>query len=152
MRKPIYIKTNRLINQPIEKVWSEVALGFGNVANYNPEIKASKFETDQKEGIGTQRHCDTKDGGYLKERIIAWESQKFFKLELVSSSYPMSLIESKFSFERHDSQTMVVQEFWYRMKPPMGWLSGLMKGKMTKTLNSGLEGLENYMLNNEKEN
>jgi len=148
MSNPVYIKAAKIISHPLEKVWQTVAVGFGNVADYNPGIKASNFDSITKEGIGTRRHCDTKDGGYLKEEIIKWNESNFFKLKLIDTSFPISLIESKFSFSNEGNHTKLTQEFWYRMKPPMGWLSGLMKGKMRKTLENGLEGLD-YFLTNE---
>ena len=57
----------------------------------------------------------------------------------------MGYMKSKFTFKEIDGKTSLTQEFWYRMKAPMGWLSGLMKGKMTKTLESGLDGLDTHL-------
>jgi len=148
MKDPIYIKVEKTINQPITTVWKTIAVSFGSVANYNPEIKTSNFDSEIKEGIGTKRHCNTKDGGFLKEEIIEWNSNKDFKLKLTESSFPMAMVESKFSFRENGDSTKITQEFWYRMKSPMGFLSGLMKGKMKKTLESGLNGLEEYLTTN----
>lgn len=148
MKDPIYIKVEKTINQPIASVWNTVAVGFGNVADYNPEIKTSKFDSQLKEGIGTKRHCNTNDGGFLKEEITEWNLNKDFKLKLIESSFPMAMIESKFSFLETGNSTKITQEFWYRMKSPMGFLSGLMKGKMKKTLENGLSGLEEHLKTN----
>ena len=145
MGNPIYLKVDKSINQPLEKVWEIVAIGFGNVANYNPAIKNSKFDSEIKIGIGTKRHCDFEPTGYIKEEIIEWNNKESFKLKFIESSVPMSFLESKFSFEEIDGITKVTQEFWYRMKAPMGWLSGLMKGKMKSTLEKGLDGLSIYL-------
>lgn len=140
-KKNIYLKVSKEVPAPLEKVWEKVALGFGEVARYNPAIEASRFDSDQKAGVGTRRHCDTADGGYLKEEIVDWNEMENFTLNLVETSFPMATIESKFSFQKKGNNTLVTQEFWYRMKPPMGWLSGLMKGRMKKTLVTGLNGL-----------
>lgn len=150
MGKPIYIKTEKLLHHSLDKVWKAVALGFGHVADYNPEIKASKFDSEKVKGVGTKRHCDTPDGGFLKEEIIEWEDRQYFKLKLVDTSFPMAVIESTFRFAPVGDQTRVTQEFWYRMKAPMGWLSGVMKGRMLKTLESGLNGLDYYLTHGEK--
>ncbi len=147
MGKPVYLQVKKQIPHPLQKVWETVALGFGNVADYNPEIKASRFETEQREGVGTQRHCDFNPKGYIKEEIIEWEDQKSFKLKFIETSVPMGFLESKFTFQQEGDNTLITQEFWYRMKPPMGWLSGLMKGKMMATLESGLNGLEKHLNN-----
>ena len=145
MVKPIYFKVSKTIDQPLGKVWETVALGFGNVSNYNPEIKTSKFDSEQTEGVGTIRHCDFQKSGYIKEEIIEWNDKQSFKLKFTESSVPMAHLESKFNFEGKNGKTILTQEFWYRMKAPMGWLSGMMKGKMKSKLESGLNGLENYL-------
>ncbi len=41
MGQPVFLKVEKTIHQPLEKVWQTVAVGFGNVADYNPAIKAS---------------------------------------------------------------------------------------------------------------
>ena len=145
MGKPIYIKVEKTIDHPLELIWKTVAQGVGIVADYNPAIKASKFDSDVKSGVGTKRHCDFEPKGYIKEEIIEWNDMESFKLKFTESSVPMSFLESKFSFARENGKTKITQEFWYRMKPPMGWLSGLMKGKMKKTLMDGLNGLEKHL-------
>ncbi|MEQ9304576.1 MAG: SRPBCC family protein [Marinoscillum sp.] len=145
MRRPIYLKVSKSINQPLSKVWETVALGFGNVADYNPEIKHSKFDSEQKEGVGTRRHCDFQKSGFIKEEITEWTDKKSFKLKFTETSVPMAFLESQFSFKEEGKTTIVTQEFWYRMKAPLGWLSGSMKGKMKSTLENGLNGLEAYL-------
>ncbi len=145
MGKPIYLKVEKTLNQPLEKVWEVVALEFGNVSNYNPEIKTSRFDSDKKSGVGTQRHCDFPKKGFIKEEIIDWKDKESFELKFIESSVPLAILRSKFSFKEDKENTKLIQELWYRMKSPMGWLSGLMKGKMKKTLENGLNGLEKYL-------
>lgn len=145
MGKPIYLKVEKDLDHPLDKVWETVALGFGNVANYNPEVKTSRFDSAQKSGVGTRRHCDFPKRGYIKEEIIEWNDKESFKLRFTESDLPMSFLESKFSFDEQNGKTKLTQEFWYRMKAPMGWLSGLMKGRMKSTLENGLDGLEDYL-------
>ncbi len=145
MGTPIYLKVNKTINKPLSDVWETVALGFGKVADYNPEIASSNFDSDQTSGVGTKRHCNFPGRGYIKEEIIEWEEGKSFKIRFIESSVPMGFLESTFHFTEVDGKTEITQEFWYRMKSPMGWLSGLMKGKMKKTLENGLNGLEQHL-------
>lgn len=145
MAKPIYVKVEKNIHQPLDKVWETVALGFGHVSAYNPEIKSSRFDSDQKSGIGTRRYCEFLKGGFIKEEIIEWNEPDSFKLKFIETSAPMGFLECKFSFVASGDSTRVVQEFWYRMKAPLGWLSGLMKQKMQSTLENGLNGLEQYI-------
>ena len=76
-----------------------MALGFGNVAEYNAAIKTSKFDSDVKSGVGTKRHCDFEPKGYIKEEIIEWNDNESFKLKFIESAVPMAFLESKFSFK-----------------------------------------------------
>ncbi|WP_428236435.1 SRPBCC family protein [Gracilimonas sp.] len=148
MGKPIYLKVEKTIDQPLEMVWETVALGFGNVSDYNPEVKDSRLVSDRRSGIGTRRHCDFPKKGYIVEEITEWVDKDSFKVKFIESSIPMGFLESKFSFQSREGQTLVIQEFWYRMKAPFGWMSRLMKGKMKSTLESGLLGLENHLKRN----
>ncbi len=145
MGKPIYLKVEKTIDHPLDMVWKTVALGFGNVSDYNPEIKDSRFLSDKRAGVGTRRHCDFPKKGYIIEEITEWTDKDSFKIRFIESSIPMGFLESKFSFKEVEGQTQVVQEFWYRMKAPFGWLSGVMKGKMKSTLENGLFGLEQFL-------
>lgn len=148
MAQPVYLKVEKSFDQPLGRVWETVALGFGNVSEYNPAIKSSKLDSATTAGIGTKRQCDFEPKGYIKEEIIEWNNLESFKLRFTESSVPMAFMESKFSFAVANGKTTITQEFWYRMKAPMGWLSGLMKGKMKSTLETGLNGLENYLNKN----
>lgn len=145
MQKAIFISTSKTIKQPLAKVWNAVADHFGDVANYNPAIAQSRYEGPLRQGIGTTRHCDFASQSFIKERITQWEDKSSFKLSLVESSVPLAYLESEFKFEEAEGSTIVTQHFWYRMKSPMGWLSGLMKTKMKRTLEQGLNGLNNYL-------
>lgn len=147
MAKSVYLKVEKIINCPLEQVWNTVAIGFGNVSDYNPAIKSSQLDSKVKSGVGMKRHCDFETKGYIKEEIIEWADNDYFMLRFIESSVPMAVLESKFSFKTENGKTKIIQEFWYRMKAPIGWLSGLMKNKMHKTLIEGLNGLENYLKN-----
>ena len=145
MKTPIYLKVEKELSHPIDAVWEKVALGFGNVAEYNPALASSHFDSEIKSGVGTRRHCNFPKKGYIKEEIIEWNDKESFKLQFIESSVPIAFMESKFTFVPNEDSTLIIQEFWYRMKAPMGFLSGLMKGKMKGTLVTGLDGLEKAM-------
>ncbi|RED97057.1 SRPBCC family protein [Marinoscillum furvescens] len=147
MSNPVHLQVSKTISAPLNKVWHTVALGFGNVADYNPAIASSHLESDTTSGVGMIRHCNFPKSGYIKEEIIDWQELKAFKLRFIESSVPMATLESKFTFEEEEGATRVVQDFWFRMKAPIGWLSPLMKGKMKQTLITGLEGLQKHLSN-----
>ena len=141
---PIYIKVKKKYNQPLNKIWGVIAIEFGNSSNYNPDIKNSYLESEIKSGKGMKRHCDFYPKGYIKEEIIDWKDNEYFELEMLDSSFPMGFFKSKFSFSGNSETCEVTQEFWYRVKFPMGWISVLLKTKMTKALHNGLDGFEKY--------
>ncbi|NNF58062.1 MAG: SRPBCC family protein [Rhodothermaceae bacterium] len=149
-KKLIHLTADVTLDVPLERAWEVVALGFGDVAQYNPAIAASEFTSEQRAGVGTGRLCHVAPKGFLKEQITRWENQRFFELEVVDTSFPMHTVTSRFSFTPLGERTRVKQDFWYRMKPPMGWLSGLMKKPMQKTLDEGLNGLAHYLDHGEK--
>ncbi len=144
MGKPIYIKVNKKYNHSSDKIWGAIAMDFGNSSSYNPDIKNSYLESDIKSGKGTKRHCDFHPKGYIKEEIIDWKDNEYFELEMLDSSFPMGFFKSKFSFSGNNETCEVTQEFWYRVKFPMGWISGLMKNKMKNALINGLDGFEKH--------
>lgn len=145
MGKPIYLKVEKELDHSLEKVWNSVAVEFGNVADYNPSIKTSFIESEIQSGLGTIRHCDFQTKGFIKESITKWQENQYFELSFTSSSVPMAVLRSRFTFTEKNHKTLLEQEFWYRMKPPFSLLSGLMKGKMRKTLVDGLMGLEKHL-------
>ncbi len=145
MRKPVYVKVTRQLPFDLQQVWQAVALGFGKVADYNPEIKFSRYESERREGTSTIRHCDFQGGGFIKEEIVEWQQPDYFGLKMLTSSVPLKDLRSKFKFKKSPGGTLVVQEFWYAFKPPLSIFQGLMKRKMTRTLENGLKGLETYL-------
>lgn len=147
MSEKIYIKVQREFDFPVEILWETIAAKFGKVSNYNPQINSSRLVGELSPGIGAVRYCVPVEGGFLKEEIIEWEELSDFKLKLIDSSFPMSIIESKFSFVNEHGKTIVLQEFWFKLKPPFGWFSWILKGKMTETLVAGLKGLDEYLKN-----
>lgn len=149
-KKLTHLTADVLLNAPLEQAWEVIARGFGDVAQYNPAIAQSEFLSEQREGVGTGRLCHVDPKGYLKEQITKWEPQRFFELEVIDTSFPMHTVRSRFTFLPLGEQTRIKQDFWYRMKAPMGWLSGLMKGQMQKTLDVGLSGLAHYLDHGEK--
>ncbi len=145
MGKPTYIKVEKTISHPLEIVWETAAVGFGQVSLYNPEIKHSRLDSTQHYGVGARRHCEFIKKGFIKEEITEWDDKRSFKLIFIESSVPMKILESKFSFEPKGTNTLVSQEFWFRLKSPMGWFSQMLQGKMRSTLHNGLNGLESYL-------
>ena len=63
------------INTPVKKVWQALA-NLESVKFTNPLVKTVKIISPKKEGVGSARHCDFKDGKFVEERVTAFESNK----------------------------------------------------------------------------
>ena len=63
------------INAPLEKVWRTLA-DLESVKFTNPLVKTVKIISPNKEGVGSARHCDFKDGKFVEERVTAFEPNK----------------------------------------------------------------------------
>ncbi|WP_412068035.1 SRPBCC family protein [Rubrivirga sp. IMCC43871] len=142
MAKPLtHLTAVHVYDAPPETVWAAVAGGFGDVASYNPAIERSEWVGDQRQGVGTTRRCHVAPKGTLTERITDWEAGRSFALEVIATTLPMHAVESRFTFVADGDGTRLTQDFGYRMKGLLGPFSGLMRGRMQRTLDTGLDGL-----------
>lgn len=68
-KKFYQVEAATLINSSKENVWKILAVDFGNIYRYTENVERSKYLGHQTEGIGTQRLCELKGGGFMKEEI-----------------------------------------------------------------------------------
>jgi len=59
------------INAPKAKTW-DVLADFANL-HWTRTIKDVRYLSEKRGGVGTVRHCDLSDGGYIVERITQWD-------------------------------------------------------------------------------
>lgn len=82
------ISVNRQINAPVGAIWFYLA-DFGNIHKFHPQLRESQYTQGSiKCEVGATRHCDFKNGHYLKERIIDLKSNAYYTVELESTSLP----------------------------------------------------------------
>jgi len=80
--------TRSLDASPAE-VWSVLA-DFGNIAEWNPNLSASRLLGEQAGGVGTTRQCDLKDGkNYVRERVTTWEDGRRMEIDIYEGTMPL---------------------------------------------------------------
>lgn len=68
-----------------DAVWAVLA-DFGNIADWNPGLRASHLTADQREGVGTSRHCDLLPVGGLDERVSEWVPGERMVIDVVGGA------------------------------------------------------------------
>ena len=106
------------INAPKEKVW-EILSNLETVQNYDPIVVNAFYTSDIKEGVGASRQCDLPEGGYVKERITAWNPGEGYSLNIYEDGEPDSPFENQaahFALAENGQGTMVTMTFEYTLK------------------------------------
>ncbi|MCH8870198.1 MAG: SRPBCC family protein [Chloroflexi bacterium] len=75
------------INAKRDAVWKVLA-DLGAVSAWNPTVAKSYYISEAKEGVGSSRHCEFWDGGYVKECATQWEAEKQVRLLIMCSTRP----------------------------------------------------------------
>lgn len=107
-------ETQITIDAPVERVWAELA-DLGNIAAWNPGVKASRTTTDQVTGVGAGRHCDVK-GGYLREQVRTWEEGRTLVLDVVDTNLPLKYARPGFHLDAQGDRTSVRLTQEYALK------------------------------------
>lgn len=66
IKRSIEIQSDRL------SVWTAIA-ALGDVASWNPNIRAIDFDAGAEVGVGTARTCYLAQGGHIDEIVSDWE-------------------------------------------------------------------------------
>jgi len=122
------------IDAPKQKVWDALA-DFGNVQAMSPNIAKSYLTSDQKSGVGMERHCDfVMMGAEVEERIVEWDEGKSLKIDIYESKkMPMVTgMEAEFILEENGDQTILTGHFQYGMTNALG---GLLNNLAMKKMN-----------------
>lgn len=135
------------INAPVEKVWATLA-DLEQVQYYNPAIAKARYISTNKEGAGAARHCDFKDGKWVKERVTAVTPHKSMSIEMYEHQWPVKYMRWRTNLAPEGSGTHVSQKLEYEVKfGILGKLldSLMMRGKMSKMLNEIFESMKRYI-------
>ncbi len=100
------------LRQPIsdaEATWARLA-DFGNIAQWNSGILASRIVSDVEGDVGMERQCDLKGSKYVRERVTHWDP-KARRLGLEFTHFPLPVdITATFTV----NEDHVHMDYWYR--------------------------------------
>jgi len=138
-----------VINAPKQKVWEAIA-DFGNVSRLSPNIVESHSTSEQKQGVGAERHCDfAAMGAQVEERIVAWNEGESLKIDIYETkNMPMITdMEAEFSLETEGEGTEITGIFEYKMTSSLGNLiNNLSMKKMNeKTWVKFIAGIKHHV-------
>lgn len=127
------------INAPLERVW-KAAADLEAIKHYNPMIKSVRYISPNREGIGAARHCDFKDGKYVKERITAWEPMRTMTIEMYEHQWPVKFMNWRLTLKQEGNSTLASQDMEYKMK--FGMFGKLLNALiMRKKMDQGAGGV-----------
>lgn len=86
------------IDAPKDKVWSTLA-NLGTIQNYNPMVAKSYYTSEARTGVGASRHCDFSPMGSVGERIVAWEEEKAYSIEVYDSHLMPMIVKAHFELQ-----------------------------------------------------
>ena len=109
------------INTSQEKVWQALSK-FGDICHGHPAVETSHLTSDQKEGVGTTRHCNfNMMGATSEERVIEWRDGEYMKIE----AYEMKNLPGikdmfvDFSIRQVGDNSVLTSTMEYSMKNPL---------------------------------
>jgi len=141
----IHFERTLKIQATTEAVWAILG-DFMHIDDFAPEIESVDALTKGRNGIGSKRRNNFKNGTSMVEEIIEWDPKKRFRVKMSEmGSMPLHEAYSAMSIEPSDGgASMVTWDMDYRVKlGPFGWLLGqtMMKMMMGKIIDGNLKGL-----------
>ena len=138
------------IDAPKAQVWDALA-DFGNISIFNPTVPNSYLTSEQKQGVGTTRHCDLNvPGSSVEERIVQWQDGKMMQIEIYSGTKtpPFKTALASISVQEENGGTRVRGTLDYTLKyGPIGWLmdAAMVKPQFGKAWGGIFAGLKHYI-------
>lgn len=141
------LKNTIYIEAPKERVW-EALTRLDALHEYDPGIAKSVLCTDQRTGVGADRHCDIKAGGWFRERVTVWEPEKALELTLYECTLPVRRLRHHYALRREGGGTRVDQTQEYTLKyGPLGVALDaiVVRRKWNAGVKSFFAGLKEYI-------
>lgn len=131
----------------MEKVW-QVLADLESVRFTNPLVKTVKIISPNKEGVGSARHCDFKDGKFVEERITAFEPNRLISFELYKHQWPLVFMRWANNLEKSDGGALLTSDTEYELK--FGLLgkildSIIMRRKFYQIITNALNDTKRYI-------
>lgn len=113
------------MSQPIDNAkatWDRLA-DFGNIAEWNSGIVASRFVSDKTNGVGMERQCDLSGNKHVRELVTEWDP-KARRLGLEFTHFPAPVnIRATFTVTKNH----VHMDYWFQGKGAFRPVAPLLK-------------------------
>lgn len=98
-----------------ERVWTVLAR-LDALHEYDPGISRSEIRSGRREGVGADRHCELKAGGWFRERVTSWVPERELELTLYDCTLPVLKLRHQYRLVEEPSGTRVEQIQEYTLK------------------------------------
>ncbi|MGC4086405.1 MAG: SRPBCC family protein [Polyangiaceae bacterium] len=141
------LKNSIHIQAPPERVWEALAT-LDALHEYDPGIAKSALRTEQRTGVGADRHCDIKAGGWFRERVTVWAPAAALEFTLYDCTLPVKRLRHHYTLRVENGGTRVDQTQDYALK--YGLLGALLdtlvvKRKWDAGVKGFFAGLKEYV-------
>lgn len=93
--------------------WTMIA-DFGNIHRFNPYLThSSLLRNAEQPTVGTERQCDLKGGGYLRERVVDWQEGCQYTVQIHEGRLPMDEVKTTLGLVRRARGATLFMETRY---------------------------------------
>jgi hypothetical protein len=135
------------IAAPPGRVWAALAR-LDALCEYDPGIAKSELLSEARAGIGADRHCEIKAGGWFRERVTLWEPERELELTLYDCTLPVRRLRHHYVLtpERGGTRIDQTQEYALKYGPIGAVLDALVvRRKWDAGIKSFFGGLKQYV-------
>ena len=135
-----HFTVSRHIDASVDRVW-DVLDDFGDIQRWNPGVTASALMTQGDVSQGSERVCELKPVGTIKERITSYNPGEQMTIHIYEmSKLPLKEGIADFTLAPADGGTDVTID--YRYTASFRLMEPFMKKPLTKGLGGLLKGLQ----------
>lgn len=142
------VLTNTIhIEAPPEQVW-EALTKLDALHEYDSGIAKSALRGDKRAGLGADRQCDIKAGGWFRERVTVWEPGQALEFTLYDCTLPVRQLRHHYTLRAENGGTRVnqIQEYTLKYGPLGAVLDALVvRRKWDAGVKSFFAGLKRYV-------
>lgn len=133
------VVVEHLVDATPDQVWKSWD-DFGNINQFNPNLRDSFLLGDQATGLGATRQCDLIDGkNHIKERIVDYIPNKRMVLDIYDGTMPLKSAQAMITLAPQGDKTQVRMKMTF--EPKFGILGAMMVPMMKPQFRKLLRGL-----------
>ncbi|MFZ6013408.1 MAG: SRPBCC family protein [Bacteroidota bacterium] len=118
------------VKAPIENIWKALS-NIEELEKYDPTVRKSSAISSSKNGIGSARKVEMKDGkNWFEEKCTVWKPNQAITYELTACSFPIHCLKHSYSFEQNGDGIKVKQVMEYQVK--YGFLGKVLDAMVVK--------------------